>query len=84
MTLISLQCSPTELESLFSAINSPDDGGKEKLEETRSLKPVRKPAHQVLLTSSQPHHGVLSSSRYFGQNLRCPANRLRSSINKMT
>jgi len=28
-----------ELESLFSAINSPDDGGKEKLEETRSLKP---------------------------------------------
>ena len=32
----------TELESLFSAINSPDDGGEEKLEETRSLKPVRK------------------------------------------
>lgn len=28
-----------ELESLFSAINSPDDGGEEKLEETRSLKP---------------------------------------------
>ena len=72
MTLISLQCSSTELESLFSAINSPDDGGKEKLEETRSLKPVRKPAHQVLLTRSQPH-GVLSMS-----------NRLRSSINKMT
>jgi len=47
MTLISLQCSPTELESLFSAINSPDDGGKEKLEETRSLKPVRKPAHHL-------------------------------------
>lgn len=28
-----------ELENLFNAINSPDDGGEEKLEETRSLKP---------------------------------------------
>lgn len=28
-----------ELESLFNAINSPEDGGEEKLEETRSLKP---------------------------------------------
>lgn len=39
--LISLSCF-SELENLFNAINSPDDGGEEKLEETRSLKPVRK------------------------------------------
>ena len=32
-----------ELENLFNAINAPDDGGEEKVEETRSLKPVRIP-----------------------------------------
>lgn len=31
----------SELESLFNAINSPEDEGEEKVEETRSIKPVR-------------------------------------------
>ena len=37
-----------ELENLFNAINAPDDGGEEKVEETRSLKPVRIPINQHL------------------------------------
>ena len=36
-----------ELENLFNAINAPDDGGEEKVEETRSLKPVRIPPEKT-------------------------------------
>ena len=38
-----------ELENLFNAINAPDDGGEEKVEETRSLKPVRIPINLLTL-----------------------------------
>ena len=41
-----------ELENLFNAINAPDDGGEEKVEETRSLKPVRIPINQHLSLST--------------------------------
>lgn len=40
-----------ELENLFNAINAPDDGGEEKVEETRSLKPVRIPINLLTLVS---------------------------------